>query len=211
MPTESENEAMNILSTAANAFHRDLEQDERVLWYGGPYMGRAASALMVRFLSTALLLAFYFLWSLKEIQSGALKLSTILIHMLLIACVSFGLELIAILRNKRAHYAVTDLRVLVRCGLLKGTLTEYRYDGGCTPRLLKTSGDRGIIFLTEEAYRFATEGSPMESMRKKRRRATPDFRVAFVDIPNAEQVYSLLTDALRAQSKGDPTDTEKTE
>lgn len=211
MPTKSKHDPFEITDPARAVFHKELLSDERVLWYGGPYMGRAASALMVRFLSTALLLAFYFLWSLKEIQSGALKLSTILIHMLLIACVSFGLELIAILRNKRAHYAVTDRRVLVRCGLLKGTLTEYRYDGGCTPKLLKTSGDRGIIFLTEEAYRIATGEIPMKSTGMKWRRATPDFRVAFVDIPNAERVYSLLAEAIRAQSEGDPTDAQKTE
>ena len=199
-------DAFDVPSSAARVFQKALEDGERILWYGCPYMKRTASNLMVRGFGTVLILVFYFMWSLKEIQSGKLRLPTILLHALLITGVSFGFELFSILRNKRIRYAVTDRRVLILCGFFRQTVVEYRYEGNASPKLWKTTSNRGIIFMTEDAYRY-TVGE--DSRYAGARRASPDVRTAFVDIIDAERVYSLLTHALRAHRRADRDDENK--
>lgn len=201
-------EAFEIPSKAAKVFQRELENGERILWYGNPYMNRMASNLMVCFFRTALLLAFYFLWSLREIQSGKLQLPAILLHTLLITGFSFGFELFRVLRNQCTRYAVTDRRVLIRYGFFRRSVIEYRHERQDSPRLWKTAGNRGIIFMTEDAYRFTVgENSGYAGTH----RANPDVRIAFVDIVEAERVYALLMHAAHAHRLAFRSETDRTE
>jgi len=179
-------------------FRTDIESNERILWHGHPHMGQVGASLIACLLQIAFVLLFYFIWSIGKIRSGELRTSTVLLHTGLIAVFFFSMELWKILKNARTHYLITDRRVMIRGGILQKSFIQHRFDASFSPRLCPTVKNRGMIFLTLADYRFATESDPSDSKHTRQRRANPSICHVFVDIPDASEVFRIMTDAARA-------------